>query len=105
MEKEKNIEQLQEQLDSVNAAGVKKDELIEKLTAKLETLIVKDEVKTAVIISDVVEVDGKKYQFKAARFGLPGYTEVMNAADVINNAEVLAAIVAIEGQGILQEIF
>jgi hypothetical protein len=105
MDEVKTVEQLQEELNAALEASAKKDELIDNLSAKVETISVKAEVKAGAIISDVVEIAGKKYQFKTSRFGLPGFTECMNAADVLNDEEVLAAIVAIDGQGILQEIF
>jgi hypothetical protein len=50
-----------------------------------------------------VTVDGKEYNFNVAVFVLPGYGK-MTAEEASTSEEILKAIIAIPGQGILKEL-
>ena len=73
------------------------------LTASTEIKVEKAKVLT--IPTKLVKVGGKEYKWSVPIFKMPGSAEAVTAEEAATDKDIIKAILAIEGQGLLVEQF
>ena len=104
LDNELSLESLQEQL-TAQAKTISDLALVNnQLKGRLaETSITTQEVAKIVLPTDPIEINGKKYKWLVPVFHIDGFGRT-TAEEASIDDDILEAIVAIAGQGLLKEI-
>ena len=102
---ELTLEGLLERINKQDETIAKQAETIVGLKGEVaKTAIATEAAKPPTVPAETLEFKGKKYKWRVAMFSFPGSHEQFTAEEANTDKDMIAKILKIEGQGMLQEL-